>query len=277
MSALSTKTTAPRTNRFRPEVQALEDRQMLSVTSIFSGGVLRLEGNGDRDFISLRNDGNGVVTGTGTGGGKSININQSGVNRLEISTKGGSDTVFITQTGNLVRDFTSDVRLGDGVDVFSMTLLGDINSFRTLSLRVRGEDSGDRITVAADRDADIQTGARLLLNLEGGSGNDTMACFYRGELDGTLDVDLTSNSGEDILTTQLGLDAGSTGRIDSSLMKAESGDDRLTYLVSDFSGVTIDAGMDGGSDFASGGKDVGTHTTNVRASRLETNKVVNFQ
>lgn len=267
-------TFSKRTNRFRPEVQALEERQVLSVTLKFSAGVLRLEGSSGRDFISLANNGNGVLTVEATGIAKHDEV---GVTRLEISTKGGNDTVFITQTGNLVRDFTADVRLGDGADVFSMSLLNDINAFRTMSLRVRGEDGGDRITLAPDADVDIQVGGRLLANLEGGSGNDRMECLYRGELDGTLDVDLTSNSGEDTLTTQLRLDAGSTGRIDSSLMKAESGDDRLTYLVSDFSGVTIDAGMDGGSDFFGGGSDVGTHTTNVRASRLETNKVVNFQ
>ena len=51
--------TTDRANRFIPEVQALEERQVLSVTLKFSAGVLRLEGNSSRDFISLANDGNG--------------------------------------------------------------------------------------------------------------------------------------------------------------------------------------------------------------------------
>jgi hypothetical protein len=104
-----------------------------------------------------------------------------------------------------------------------------------------------------------------------------MSFFYRGELDGTLEVDMDGGRGEDVLTALIGLDAGSSGRVDSSQLNGGSGDDRLTFEVSDFSLATINAAMDGGSDFFGGGSDVGTHTTNVRASRLETNNVVNFQ
>jgi hypothetical protein len=270
MSAFSKKT-----NRFRPEVQALEERQLLTVSLSFSAGVLRLEGGSGRDFISLANNGNGVVTVEATGIAKHDEV---GVNRLEISTKGGNDTVFITQTGNLVRDFTADVRLGDGADVFSMSLLNDIIAFRTMRLRVRGEDEADRITVAPDADVDIQLGARLLLNLEGGSNNDRVSVFYRGELDGTLDVNMSGGAGDDTLKALLGLDAGSRGRVGNgtSRMEGDTGSDLLTFLVSDFSEATVSAEMDGGRGFFLA-KDRGTHTTNVRASTLEQNDVVNFQ
>src|SRR5262245_16562574 len=280
MFAISNKTTARQANRFRPEVQALEDRQVLSVTSTFGGGVLTLTGNGAADTISIAHDGNGLVTGSATG---IASINQSGVDKLVIDTKGGRDTVFFTQTGNLftrgfTRTFDLDVRLGDDPDLFSATLQGDISSFMTMNITVHGDQNSDRMTVAADQGVNIGRGAKLRVNMDGGGvffTNDKMSFFYRGQLNGTLDVNMDGGRGDDILTAFIGLDTGSTGQVgegSGSRLAGGSGDDRLTFEVSDSSGASINAAMDGGS-----AKNVGTHTTNVRAFNLKTNNVVNFQ
>jgi hypothetical protein len=275
MFAFSKKTTASPANRFRPEVQALEDRQVLSLTSTFSAGTLTLRGDAKADRVTVSHDGNGLVTYSGTGLRTTM---QSGVTRLVIDTRGGRDTVSFTQTGNLVRDFSVDVRLGDGADAFTGVLQGDIVAGRTMSLNVQGGDESDLVTVDASQDVDVQAGARLLVNLDagGGSTTDKMAFVYRGELDGTLNVGMTGSRGANVLTASVGLDAGSTGQVGDtgagSRMDGGRGPDRLTFLVSDSSGASINAEMDGGAQ-----DDVGTHTTNVRTSEVETNNVVNFQ
>jgi hypothetical protein len=275
MLAFPRSCSAPRGRRFRPEVQALEDRQLLSVSSTFFNGVLTLTGNKANDFVSLAHDGNGLVTGSATG---IAAINQSGVNRLVIETKGGRDTVFVTQTGNLLRSFDLDVRLGDDPDVFSTTLQGSIAGFRTMNITVNGDQNSDRMTVAADQNVGISTGAKLQVRMEGGGvffTDDKLSFFYRGLVKGTLEVAMDGGRGDDVLTALIGLAAGSTGQVGTgggARLDGGGGDDRLTFEVSDFSGATVNAAMDGG-----GGKDTGTHTTNVRASGLERNNVVNFQ
>src|SRR5262249_43422779 len=95
MSAYSAKTTARKTTRFRPEIQALEDRQVLSASATFSAGVLTLRGDSKADFVSVTHDGTGHVTGSISG----ISFNRVGVNKLVIDTQGGRDTVRFTQTG----------------------------------------------------------------------------------------------------------------------------------------------------------------------------------
>src|SRR5262249_42064587 len=139
MFAFSKKTTA---NRFRPEVQALEDRQVLSLTSTFSAGTLTLRGDAKPDRVTVSHDDNGLVTYSGTGLRTTM---QSGVTRLVIDTRGGRDTVSFTQTGDLVRDFSVDVRLGDGSDAFTGVLQGDIVAGRTMSLNVQGGDESELV------------------------------------------------------------------------------------------------------------------------------------
>lgn len=265
--------TTTRTNRFRPEVHALEDRQLLRVSSLFSGGVLTLTGNNNIDRLRLSHDGLGHIEGFGGG----ISVNQIGVKKLVINTKGGQDKVFFTQTGDLKQDFVLDVNLGNDEDNFTADLQGDIiNS--TMNLNVHGGNDDDRIRVNANEDVDIQAAARLLVNLQtgGGENGEGMEFFYGGELDGTLDVDMTGNRKKNGLTTKIRIDAKSTGRVGDgdggSRMDAGRGKDFLEFLVSDVSGASINAEMFGGAQF-----DEGKHTTNVRAVEVEQNEVVNFQ
>jgi len=120
MFALSRKTTPARTNRFRPEGHALEDRQLLSVTSPFAGGVLTLRGNGDRDFISLAHDGNGLVTGSATG---IRSINQSGVNKIGLAYSADGATVNSWKfASHNTASTPSDYATGWNVETFNNTI-----------------------------------------------------------------------------------------------------------------------------------------------------------
>lgn len=277
MSAYSKKTTTRQANRFRPEVQALEDRQLLSVTSTFDGVTLTLKGDGDRDFVSVIHDGNGRVTVEATGIAK---FDQIGVSKVVIDTGGKRDTVRFTQTGNLSRNFDLEVFLGGDADNFIANVLADINAFRTMNIDVHGGGGSDLITVDASGDADVQAGGRLLVDMETDSGDtDKMAFAYRGELDGLLDIDMVANGGANRLSAEIVLDAFSTGQVGGgdgdggSRMDAGRGDDQLRFVISDDQfGVSVDAEMDGGR-----GMDVGTRTRNVRASGLERNNIVNFR
>jgi hypothetical protein len=266
------KKTAPQTRRFLPEIQALEDRQLLSVSSTFVGGVLRLTGDSRADTIIATHHGNGLVDVNATG---LFPFSKGGVKKLIIDTQGGRDTVRVTQRGNLTRDFNLDVKLGNDSDNVIVNLQGDILAGKTMNVRVQGGEESDLITVDASLDVDVQAGASLLVNMNTNDGKtDKMAFAYRGEMDGTLDIDMFGNSGRNTLSAVIGLDAVSSGQVGlgSSRMDAGRGDDTLTFLISDVSGARIDAEMDGGAGF-----DAGTHTLNVRAFGLESNNVVNFQ
>src|SRR5262249_21955722 len=92
------------------------------------------------------------------------------------------------------------------------------------------------------------------------------------------DIEMSGGFGDDTLVAEVRLDSGSTGRIgdQTSHLKGDSGDDKLTFLISDENEATIAAVMDGGGVFLHRGHDVGTHTRNVKTSGLEVDNVVNF-
>ena len=147
-----------------------------------------------------------------------------------------------------------------------------------MSINVQGGDESDLVTVNAEQDVDVRAGSQLLVNLNAGGGatTDKLAFLYRGELDGTLDIDMSANRGANVLRAFVGLDADSTGRVgdfgSGSRLDAGRGEDKLEFRVSDLSGASVNAEIFGGAQ-----KDVGTHTTNVRATEVEQNNVVNFQ
>jgi hypothetical protein len=266
-----------RAHRFLPKLDALEDRSLMSVSVNFAAGVLTL--TGDRfgvaaDRVDVTYDGAGNVSGTATG---LAGFHQSGVKKLIIDTKGGRDTVTFNQIFSQIQDFSLDVRLGDDSDSFVGSFQGDIAAGRTVDVRVNGGGGSDLITVDASANVGVQPGARLSVTMDTGSGNtDKMAFAYGGRLQGTLDLFMFGNAGDNTLTATIGLDAGSTGRV-IARQDAGRGDDRLLLAVSDFSAASIDASMDGGRNIFGGGNDTGTHTTNVRAFGLEHNNVITFQ
>jgi hypothetical protein len=261
------------TRRFSPALEALEDRQLLSVSSNFSAGVLTLTGNGRNDAVNVSLDGNGRITGSASGIRR---IDQTDVRKLVINTGGGADAVNFTLAKDLVRNFDLEVHLGAGNDKFNGVLKGDIKDTK-MSIRVDGEAGRDTIKVDARQDVDITPSGQLLMDLNGSdlldlfSPDDNIQVRYRGQLQGILDVDMSGGLGRDTLFAELRLDSGSTGRIgqvnDAAFMDGGLGSDRLTFKISDNNQAVVSARMQGGNDLGLfpgiGENDVGTHTTNV--------------
>src|SRR5256885_15410978 len=103
MFGFSRKTTALQTRRFRPEVQALEDRQLLAggVTVSIAADVVTIHGTKGADQVDVTSDGAGFISVNASGLG---GFHQSGVRKLVIDTKGGRDTVTFTQIFSQIRD-----------------------------------------------------------------------------------------------------------------------------------------------------------------------------
>src|SRR5262249_27772627 len=143
----SKKTPAPkarrRTNCFRPQLDALETRCVLSNSVSITGGVLHVHGDANLNRVQLQHDGNGHVTGFIDSQFKSfrrdrIDIDQTGVKKIVVDTKASSDVVTFTQTGNLRRNFEVVANMGDGNDNFTATLSADINAGKSMLITGNG-------------------------------------------------------------------------------------------------------------------------------------------
>jgi hypothetical protein len=295
------KTSAPkvrrRTNRFRPQLDPLETRCVLSNSVSISGGVLHIHGDANQNRVQLQHDGNGHVTGLIDSLFKSLRrdriaIDQPGVKKVVVDTKGGNDVVTFTQTANLRRNFEVVANTGDGNDTFTATLNGDILAGKTMLVTGNGSGGANSMTVNLVNDVDVKAGAALRINLQGGDNpfdvvnQDILSVAYQGKLDGVLDVDEFGLFGDDTLSTVRTLDAGSTGKVGdvaafgTSVQVGGFNSDLMTFKVCDNSGGTaaVSAAQDGTDDLVitefPGVKDQGFHTTNVRASHLECNNVV---
>ncbi len=298
---LTQKTSAPkvrrRGNRFRPQLDPLETRCVLSNSTSFSAGVLHVHGDANQNRVQLQHDGNGHLTGFIDSLIKGfrrdrIDIDQTGVKKVVVDTKGSSDRVTFTQTANLQKNFEVVANLGDGNDTFTATLNGDVLAGKTMKITGNGGSGADSLALNLLNDVDIKTGAALRIDLEGGdspfdlANQDVLSVSYRGEDDGVLDVDEFSVFGDDTLTTVLTLDAGSTGNVGDVAAFGTSeqvggfNSDHHTFKVCDNSGgtATVSAVLDGANDLVivefPGVQDQGFHTTNVRAVNLESDNVV---
>jgi hypothetical protein len=242
----------PRTG-FTSRLERLEDRTMFDCSIAVSGGVMTIEGDGDNDYVSISDNGDGDLSVWCTGAWPTV---ASDVHRIDINTRGGADDVMYTQRGNRTRSMDLNVQMGDGKDEFRGQIFGDINYLRTLDIEVRGEDGGDEIHVDAASDVDVGLYAVLALNLRGGSGQDVIVANYRGEVDGTIRLAERGGLDGDYLFAQVLADAGSTGRLrgydtEQALLEGNELSDALGFFVykDHRDPFAIAAKVDGG-DFA---------------------------
>src|SRR5262249_49136399 len=130
---------APRPNSFLPSLEALEERQVPTVTASFSvqsgvGTVLTLTGADAAENVSLFNDGAGHINATGVVGvlppGQSPT---QAVDKIVVDLKGGNDNLTYHQGSptspvTMTRSLTLDIDLGADSDRFQADLFGAIGT-----------------------------------------------------------------------------------------------------------------------------------------------------
>src|SRR5262249_27781645 len=181
---------------------------------------------------------------------------------------------------------------GDGNDNVTATLNADILPGKSMLFTGNGGSGADSMTVNAVNDVDVNAGAALRIKLQGGdspfdvANQDNLSVSYQGKLDGVLDVDEFGDFGDDNLSTELTLDAGSSGNVGdvaalgTSLQQGGTNSDLMRFTVCDNSGGTaaVSALQDGNDDLIiaefPGVTDRGFHTINVHTAHLESDNVV---
>jgi hypothetical protein len=193
-----------RTNRSLFE--SLENRTMFAVGIVFTApDMLTFTGNGANDTIIIDDNGAGVVSGQATNffGVVTPFPAFAGIHRITINTNGGNDTVTYNLNGDPSTFNIVNAHLGVGNDAFKMNALADIDVFgnRTLDVRTFGE-----------------------------AGDDYIALYQRGEIDGYDYLVADGGDGQDILTHDIKVDAGSAGFLYAQSL-GQMGDDKQSMLV----------------------------------------------
>jgi hypothetical protein len=184
--------------------------------------------------------------------------------RLKVDFTGGKGNDTLTTKFGAITNSELYFRsnLGKGNDTFDNTLLGSIVGDSAVRFLVHGGKGADTLGFHADS-TNIDSGAKLDVNLLGGKGNDTINVDYQGVLNGELRLNANGGPGDDTVNANLTLNAGSSGELRGQV-RGGPGNDTLTFNVFDNSGGTadVDAFIDGGP-----GADTITHTPNVKVKR----------
>lgn len=184
----------------------LEGRRLFAVAIGFvAPDKLTFTGDAADDTVIINDNGAGTVSGQVTNpAGVLVPFGPVfGIKQLDVKTLDGNDYVRYTLTGDPTVVHNHRVDLGLGDDVFKMDATADI-------------DFGPNIYLA--------------MNAQGGLGKDYMAAYYRGEMDGRMDLTLDGGWGDDRLITDARFDAGSTGGFVAREW-GNDGNDTLDLLV----------------------------------------------
>jgi hypothetical protein len=232
--------------RFKPRLQALEDRTSPAVAIFTFGGTMFVLGDGSANTVTLDDKGDGTITATITSSTNTA-TRTADVVAVVVLTGGGADTVNYKLANPLTAGRALLVDLGSGNDTATIDASAGVNS-SALAVAVLGGDGADNVKASVD----------------------TIDVTSNGLLNGTLAVAVAGGSGNDMLSANLNIAAGSTGRLAAAVLGG-FGDDNLTLNVNDDSGAGgastlafLYAAIDGGP-----GIDTCTHTDNVAVFNCE--------
>jgi hypothetical protein len=215
-------------------------------------------GDAANNTISITDDGRGNVSVTADGGQA---VTASGINRIDVDTRGGDDTFSYALTAALEGDRNLSVRLGGGNDRATIEAADGI-ARGTFAVQMEGREGADSLTVTLGA---IAAGARADVRADGDEGNDTINLAFTGDLDGELRLRAEGDDGNDTITTNVTLAAGSTGRLEAEV-RGGKGDDTLTLTVNgDTGGLNSFKALLDGDD----GNDTATATANVTVEEAE--------
>jgi hypothetical protein len=280
--------TGPARAPFRPQVEQLEARQLLSAGVHVSGTVLKIVGTSGRDTVLVQDDGsNGPGALTVTLNGATTPITASVITDVQINTFQERDVVVYKFTGTVKVPRNVSIDLGDGNDVcFVQFLAGVANvgngpgGFTNINVTVNGGAGDDSIDVEVNRHARLD-GANLNIVVNGGAGNDGITVDFGGIANGVITVQASGGAGRDhiVLDMQGQLDPGVAG-FGTMFAEADGG------LGRDFLQVVLDpdTGPETGNQifpiegegFINGGlgQDTAVHTPHVQVTGVEVDQVV---
>jgi hypothetical protein len=164
----------------------------------------------------------------------------------------GNDTVFV-KLGAVSSNVLVSAALGDGDDTFTGTIWGTVTS--GVLFNVQGQAGNDSLNFWAKYDSaagsyGLAVGAygSVVVNLDGGDGNDHVGADYYGMLLGNVIIALRGGAGNDTLDGELAARSGSQGSLSAALFGGD-GSDALTLHEYDYSNEfgSMFGRMDGGA------------------------------
>ena len=172
---------APRSRRFAPRLEGLDDRSLPSVSYALSGTFRFVTGD----------DGNNVVTIRDTGTESGIEVIGDGVpytatspiTHVFVDTGVGNDTVEYDLTTSLTTNRLIDVRLGRGADVFTANIAGQtVGEWVSLAISAYGGGGGDTMALNAQG---VSTNPNSILNVffSGDAGKDKITFDYSANVE----------------------------------------------------------------------------------------------
>jgi hypothetical protein len=270
---------------FVPTFDLLENR-LVPASIDPQGPTLVITGNDKADRIVITDFGGGHVK---VQAGKATS-DVTGVNTIQINTKGGKDNVDYTLAGDVTQTMNVTANLGKDNDTFTAHLTGHSLTAGTLDFTVNGQDGDDTVRIDASVGTNLASGTSLGVALNGGAGRDTLfvpfngnisqnaglqvnmsgggdrdnlKTTYSGKNDGSIVLGMSGDADRDTLDAEVTLGAGSTGGVGRSdnpaLLQGGTGNDTMTFLVRTPPGsAPVFASVLG-----QGGTDTFTRTANV--------------
>jgi hypothetical protein len=214
----------------RNTVESLERRDLFSWTlAMPAADTLVLTGDFNHDRAYIYDNGNGVISGQ--------LYNHAAAAYVPFGPIGGIRAV--------------QINAGKGDDFVSYSVIGDriLAGHRYVSADM--SYGNDVLSYYAGNDIDTAAGAAFDVRAILGQGNDTLRAHQYGELDGYLGIAAAGQDGDDILTTDVRLQGGSTGKF-FAVSYGDAGKDGINMLVRKdffFDPVSISARASGGADF----------------------------
>lgn len=253
---------------YRPQIEALEDRSLLSSSTmpsvVLSGSTLTITGTQRNDAITLAV--NADLT-------AQININGSITNldeqtlvgflsqpnpQVVINALGGNDSVrlFLAPGLNIPGiSLAITVNLGAGHDFFLAEANGVTLSGTNLTVRANGGSGNDTLLARAHGLNLFNDGTVATLLLNGDQGNDIIRADTSGIVDfgTTLNYRANGGDGHDYVIGVHRLDAGSTGTVNAAVIGGRGRDNLALWLLRESAGdnPVVNGLLDGG-DLASG-------------------------
>jgi hypothetical protein len=214
----------------RNTVESLERRDLFSWSvAMPAADTLVLTGDWQDDRATIYDNGNGVISGQ--------LYNHAAAAYVPLPAIGGIRAVYINA--------------GKGDDSVSYQVTGDrvLAGHRFVSADM--SYGNDVLMYYAGNDIDTAANSAFDVRATMGDGNDTLRAYQYGELDGYLGIAASGGEGDDILTTEVRLQAGSTGKLFATSF-GDAGKDTVNMLIRKdffFDPVTINSNASGGADF----------------------------
>jgi hypothetical protein len=247
------------TKRRTLRCEALEGRDCPAVDVFASGSVLVILGDEWANDVTIVDNGGGNVAVIGDGETHFF----SGGQTVAVVTFGGNDTVAYHGAGNATFGSGLDVLnvyadLGDGDDNL---LLNGFNLDRPFNFFAAGGTGDDTMTAVL---GGVRAGAGTGVFLDGGLGNDSLATYAQGQVNGELRVIQAGSFGSDTVNGAATVTADSFGRFDF-ISDAGPDDDNLSLFIGGdgVNTVGLTAVIEGGPGF-----NTGTSSSNVIQSNI---------